>query len=557
LPTQLQIFEDTELNKALKTWEASESNKGEIFTNPEIVQFMISTMGLQGKLLDKNTKVLEPSCGHGEFLVAMVQALCQEIKVADKKPSVNQLRDRFRAFELVETNIQETKRKLENILIDYYTGSEIESLLKFWLINKDFLFANVDQEFSHIIGNPPYIRVENIPKQILEEYRRRFSTMSDRADIYVAFFEKSLSLLEKGGRLSFICTDRWTKNQYGRKLRALIDNNYNLDLYVDQYEQNPFQENVLTYPAITQISKSEKCGTVVVQNIKIDNNLIDNVQTALKDHRPCPPYISIRNDITNGIHPWLLGCVDRLALIRKLESNFALIEKTGCRVYIGAATGNNKVFVVDEGFEIEDSRKIPLITSADIRSGKIKPSSKCIINTYDQSGMINLDHFPKLNHYFQQHREALSKRHIAKSSPKNWFKTIDRVYPERAKTQKLLIPDIQDKLTVLHDAGNYHPNNSIYYICSNTWDLHALKAVLISGIGKLFVETYTTKVASGFLRFQAQHLRRIRIPEWNGLDLEIRAQLVTAGEQENIPLAKKLTCKIYKLNEEESELIGD
>jgi methylase of polypeptide subunit release factors len=66
-----------------------------------------------------------------------------------------------------------------------------------------------------VIGNPPYVRQELIPEALLTEYRARFETLYDRADLYVPFIERSLSLLRAGGALGFICSDRWMKNKYG------------------------------------------------------------------------------------------------------------------------------------------------------------------------------------------------------------------------------------------------------------------------------------------------------------------------------------------------------
>ncbi|MBR9830182.1 MAG: hypothetical protein GYB41_16350 [Oceanospirillales bacterium] len=84
----------------------------------------------------------------------------------------------------------------------------------------------------------------------------------------------------------------------------------------------------------------------------------------------------------------------------------------------------------------------------------------------------------------------------------------------------------------------------------------ALKAILISGIGKLFIEKYSTKVANGHLRFQAQHLRRIRIPAWESLDANTQIRLIDTGARDDITSARELTAQIYNLNKKEIEIIG-
>ena len=82
-----------------------------------------------------------------------------------------------------------------------------------WLSQGDFLLAPLSGRFDFVVGNPPYVRQEMIPAPLLSEYHRRFRTLYDRADLYIPFIERSLSLLTKGGVLGFICSDRWMKNR--------------------------------------------------------------------------------------------------------------------------------------------------------------------------------------------------------------------------------------------------------------------------------------------------------------------------------------------------------
>ena len=79
--------------------------------------------------------------------------------------------------------------------------------------------------------------------------------MYDRADIYIPFIERSLSVLSEGGNLGFICADRWMKNRYGAPLRGLIADQFHLKIYVDMVDTRAFHSNVIAYPAITIISR--------------------------------------------------------------------------------------------------------------------------------------------------------------------------------------------------------------------------------------------------------------------------------------------------------------
>lgn len=539
----------------IELWHASESDKGEIFTKNQIVHFMIAASGIPHAITARKTRILEPSCGQGEFLIHLAKILCDELKKTSDKLSLTELGQKIVGYEISDSNLRVAREKLKKVLSDHFSENDSNYLVESWLRHEDFLLAECEGQFSHVIGNPPYIRVENIPKPILSLYRQKFPTMSDRADIYIGFFEKGLQSLAPGGKLSFICTDRWIKNQYGRKLRALIDSGrFNVDYYLDLFGKDPFHRKVLTYPAITQISRNQKSRTLVVQSDSAcPIELFNTIETKTK---PKSDLINAREDIGNGESPWLLGNSSETAVVQRLERQFPSLEEAGCKIFIGAATGNNKVFVVDEDVDIEFDRKVPLVTAKDIRTGAIVEGGQFLINTYDEDGVVDLDDYPKLKKYLTKHKDALSSRHVAKTQPQRWYKTIDRVYPERAKREKLLIPDIKSNLTVIHENGRLHPNNSLYYICSDTWDLRALQAVLLAGIGRLFIETYSTKVANGFLRFQSQHLRRICIPHWENLHASVRDELIKAGETNNHTLAVSVVKDLYNITDSESELIG-
>lgn len=550
-----EVFNEEEARLAAEIyrWEHSEANKGQVYTRPEIVDFMLTVIGLHDDIALKNVRILEPACGNGEFVIAIAKRL---IGVRREKPSIDQLTGKILAIDLVGNSVEVAKERVGCLLNSYgYTEININALLNDWFLKTDFLLENIAPNFTHVIGNPPYVRVENIPKRLLYKYRRMFSSMTDRADLYIPFFEKSLSLLVDGGKLSFICTDRWIKNTYGKALRNIISEKYSLELFFDLYEVNAFESDVMTYPAITQIVNSGGDKTVLMtESLCTHKGAIE----ALKAINGEPSKFQVQKGIVEGDRPWLVGTVDQKLLIRKLENQYPTLEEAGCKVYIGAATGANKVYVVDiDNVDVEKTRLLPMITASELKSGIIQWQGKYLINTYDKNGLINLDEYPRLAKYLNRHKEQLCNRHIAKSDPTKWFKTIDRVYEERVKLKKLLIPDISSDPVVIYDEGCFHPNNSIYYISSDDWNLHALRVVLLSAVTKLFISSYSTKIANGYLRFQAQHLRKLRLPLWGGIEEKLKAELIEAGMSNDMASFTGLSCKLYGLTKSEILLMGE
>lgn len=126
----------------------------------------------------------------------------------------------------------------------------------------DFLLSDgPDRPADFVVGNPPYVRLEDMPNGLSDAYREACPTMRGRADLYVGFYEKGLGMLAPEGRLGFICADRWMRNQYGAKLRELVAANYSVDSVdsvVAMHDVEAFEEPVSAYPAVTIIRRGEQ-----------------------------------------------------------------------------------------------------------------------------------------------------------------------------------------------------------------------------------------------------------------------------------------------------------
>lgn len=94
------------------------------------------------------------------------------------------------------------------------------------------------------------------------------------------------------------------------------------------------------------------------------------------------------------------------------------------------------------------------------------------------------------------------------------------------------------------------------YITSEAWDLKALRAVLRSGIARLFVSMYSTKMRGGYLRFQAQYLRRITLPPWEDVPHLIKAALIEAAEANDWQACNHAVFRLYGLSEKEKAAMG-
>ena len=535
--------------------------RGAIFTKREVVDFILDLVGYTTAKPLHRLSLLEPSFGGGDFLFAAIERLLAQWFAADRSAAdFESLKRSVRAVEIHSDTFSATHAKLARLLSENgFTADEVSELVTTWLVHDDFLLASLEGPFDFVIGNPPYVRQELIPDALIAEYRARFRTIYDRADIYVPFIERSLTLLSKGGQLGFICADRWMKNRYGGPLRQFVADNFRLKFYVDMVGTAAFHSDVIAYPAIMVIGKEKGTTTRIAHRPDIEKNHL----AALAEAMTSPAiheHVGMKelSGIAIGAEPWLLESSDQLALVRRLERDFSPLEDAGCKVGIGVATGADKAFIgLFEDLDVEEDRKLPLAMTRDILEGTVQWRGYGVVNPFkDTGGLVDLANYPRLKRYLEARKTEIAGRHVAVKSPANWYRTIDRITPSLTFKKKLLIPDIKGEANIVFDDGKLYPHHNLYFITSESWDLRALQAVLLSGIARLFIAVYSTKMHGGFLRFQAQYLRRIRIPHWDDVPRAIQIELVRAAVARDRAACNHAVFALYNLTEEERAALG-
>jgi len=535
-------------------------SRGAIYTRIEVVEFILDLAGYTDDKQLFNKRILEPSFGGGDFLFPLIDRLLTCWNGRKAKSSIDELSNAIRAVELHKQTFDATREKVVSHLrscgFPFSTATELADQ---WLVQGDFLLESITGSFNYIVGNPPYIRQELIPEALLAEYRHRFSTLYDRSDLYVPFIERSLSLLKGNGVFGFICSDRWMKNRYGGPLRNFISEGFHLKAFVDMVGTPAFHSEVSAYPAITIICKDKPSSTRIAHRPQIDRQKLKKLASEMiSSNLQAESPVREMNKVVNGFEPWLLEASDQLSLIRRIESQYPKMEQAGCKVGIGVATGADEAFIGEyQSLDVEEDRKLPLVTTRDIQSGKIIWRGQGVINPFTEDGtLVKFEDFPRFAHYIESRRNVIASRHCAKKNPSRWYRTIDRIWPELTERPKLLIPDIKGEANVVYDSGRFYPHHNLYYVVSDTWDLRALQAVLLSSVTKLFISTYSTQMRGGYLRFQAQYLRRIRLPHWKDVSANLRQELIQAALLRNHIDCDKAAFKLYNLNCEEKSAVG-
>ncbi len=536
--------------------------RGAIYTRREVVEFILDLSGYTADRPLCGFRLLEPSFGEGEFLKVVIERLLenwQSNPCGDDPYPV--LAPCIRGVELHHASFERTRQKVIEWLgeggIPVGTANR---LVAAWLLQGDFLLVDLPAPVDFVIGNPPYVRQELIPEALISEYRIRYRTVFDRADLYIPFMERSLRLLDEGGTLGFLCADRWMKNRYGGPLRRMVAEGYHLKAYVDMTDTPAFHTDVIAYPAITVITREPSGKTRIAHRPPIDRQALKVLAREMRAESPPTANGSVIEmaAVMVGAQPWILESPTRLGLVRRLEQEFPAIEQVGCKVGIGVATGADQAFIGPfHDLDVEADRKLPLAMTRDIDSGEVKWHGLGLVNPFaDGGGLVDLNQYPRLKHYFEERRGQIEKRHVAQKAPTHWYRTIDRIYPALASRPKLLIPDIKGEAHIVYEGGRLYPHHNLYFITSDEWDLRALRIVLRSGIARLFVSMYATRMRGGYFRFQAQYLRRIRLPRWQDVSTSLRDELIEMDRCDSPDACRRTVSEIYGLTKKEYIAIG-
>lgn len=543
------------------------TERGAVFTRPAIAAAILDLAGYTEDHALHRRRLLEPSCGCGDFLLPALDRLLAAYTASGGSPeaAAQDLSSALCAVEVHPQSLAATRARITERLQSWGASEQtVQTLVDSWLRCDDFLLAPIEGLFDCVVGNPPYVRIERVPATLMAEYRRRYRTLYDRADLYVGFYERGLELLAPAGRLAFICANRWLKNRYGGPLRERISRGFHLEHVIDLEDADAFHSEVDAYPAITVIRRTEGDttgrSTRLVRRPALDAPSLTRLVRALRDGGPAVDRrIEEVTTAQPGSAPWLLESAPRLDLLRRLEQLLPSLESAGNRVRIGVATGCDSIFIGDLSvLPVEDERKLPLIMAPDLRSGTIEWQGRGVLNPFEPEGTLaDLSRYPRLAAYLHEHQERLRARHCARKTPESWYRTIDRIWPELLGTPKLLIPDIQGEATVVFDEGRFYPHHNLYFVTASSWDLRALQAVLRSSVALWFVASYGVRMAGGFLRFQAQYLRRIRVPLWEQVAAPLRHQLARAAESADLTEIDDVVAVLYGLSRAESDLVRE
>lgn len=230
---------------------------GIIYTPKWIVDLILDRIEYKKNVYKK--KIVDPACGEGNFLIIVVDRFLKDCK--ENNLNLNEIREllynNIYGFDIDNNVVFRCKNNLNNVAKLYgidkveWNVLHIDSLDK----NKIKQYFNF---FDYVIGNPPYIRIQHLGKERREKIQKDWIFCKNGStDIYIAFFELGLNLLNENGILGYITPNTFFKTETAKAFRNYLMKKKFIREITDFNYHQVFND-VITYSAITILDKNWK-----------------------------------------------------------------------------------------------------------------------------------------------------------------------------------------------------------------------------------------------------------------------------------------------------------
>jgi hypothetical protein len=328
-----------------------------------------------------------------------------------------------------------------------------------------------DRGFDAVVGNPPYIRIQSLGRDLANWCRRRYEVAHGSFDAYLVFIERSVGLLAKGGRLGFIVPNKFMKLDSGRRLRQSLGSSRIVEELIDFSDSQVF-EGATNYTSILILAVSglERAAYRKLTGIKGIPTSREIEEAPLLE----VPTRDLRAD------PWILAAGKDQKFLQAMrrhteplsvvtETIFTGLQTSADAIYIlqdrGPADGGRLVFskAADRELILESDLLHPLAGGSEVGDYAFKPQSDLLLFPYQRKeGMPlvtakGLENLPLTKAYLEEQEEALRGRERGRMNHSKWYAY---VYPKSLGLHdlpKLGIPRLTERLRASAD-----PSGSIY-----------------------------------------------------------------------------------------------
>ena len=409
---------------------------GVVYTPLPIVALILDHTLPRGADKLAASAICDPACGDGAFLTAVARRILSNLPRPDALTALR----RLTGYDIDRRALALCRAQLDAILSDRYPDARID-----WNLHERNAFDRASfhgdaGRFTHIVGNPPYVRVQHLENAGRQRIAGQWNITRGATDLYLVFYELGLDLLRSGGTLGYITPSSWLRSDSGAALRRLLAQSHRVNRIID-FGQHQIFDDVTTYTAIAVIEKD-----VAPANIPVEK--YDGFHFHDAGH--------ITFDLDKPARPWTAAtAVERARLQQLTERGPRLSEIAD--IHVGVQTLADGVFIrpivetpgrqpasirrmlesspgysthlplhTDDGTMMLESWMLrPIVKASVLKDGR-DPVQRAVIFPYDDKGKLIpesyiADNAPAAYEWLSFNKPRLLNRDKGRFDPGRWY----------------------------------------------------------------------------------------------------------------------------------------
>ena len=421
----------------------------------------------------------------------------------------------------------------------------------------------VSDGFDIVIGNPPYIQLQNNGGELAKRYEGcDYKTFARTGDIYCLFYERGWQLLKRGGHLCYITSNKWMRAGYGEKTRSFFATKTNPKLLIDFagvkiFESATVDTNILLFSKSENLHKTV-CAVTNKQNKDSVKNLSDFVQ---QQHSVCEFGTS---------DSWVILSPIEQSIKKKIEAVGTPLKDWDINIYRGVLTGCNEAFIIDSdkreeilaNCQTEDERQRtaelirPILRGRDIKRYGYDWANLWLIyipwhfpyqfddsiqGASEKAEKAFKEQYPAVYSHMLQYKEPLSKRNKAETGIRYEWYAMQRwgaKYWEDFFKPKITWGNLNLEGTYSYaPEGMFINAPSPFIATTNIAILH----ILNSTIADYYIRSLGVTRNGGYFEYKPMFVEKLPIPQ-TGLD-----KLMSYPKQPSPKQEQEMATIIYQL----------
>lgn len=448
--------------------------------------------------------------------------------------------------------------------------------------------------FDLIIGNPPYIRQEEL-KELKSHLAKNYKVYKGTSDIYTYFYELGFNVLkDRGGVLSYITSNKYTRAGYGEALREFLLKNVKFLEYTDLNGIKVFD------------SATVDTSILCFEKSKSKDNKFKYLALSNEILKTCAYDIGLYKDFAefsqNSLskESFTFSDENTSALKAKIERiGTPLKEWQGLNIYRGILTGYNEAFIIttekrneilanckDEAEKERTAKLIrKMLRGRDIKRYSYEWAGLWVIfipwhfpnvekpKTMSENEQDLKEQYPSLYKHLLSHKERLSKRNKDETGIRYEWYCLQRWganYYQEFEKEKIVYSEIVRKPQFYLDVNlNFYAEATSFILTGE--NLKYLIAFLNNDFVAFIFKTFYAggNLGENGFRYKKAFLEKLPIPKINSKNQKLANELVNlvdeilkakeqdknANTQELENKINSLVYKLYNLTEEEIKII--